>query len=57
VQQLTAKDLVGAAPLPDSGGGVVGWMNRRAKEKEEQQMRKMEKWNEIMLKKQQAKRG
>ena len=53
--QLTSKDLVGAAPPPQAGG-MVEWMNKRAKEKEEQHMRKMEKWNEVMLKKQQAKR-
>ena len=53
--QLTAKDVVGAAP-PPQGGGMVEWMHQRAKEKEEHQMRKMEKWNEVMLKKQQAKR-
>jgi hypothetical protein len=56
-QQLTAKDLVGAAPPSEAAGGMVQWMHRRAKEKEEEQMRKMEKWNEVMLKKQQAKRG
>jgi len=56
-QQLTSKDLVGAAPPSmGSSGGMVGWMNKRAQEKEEQTMRKMEKWNEIMLKKQQAKK-
>jgi mitochondrial import inner membrane translocase subunit TIM50 len=53
--QLTAKDIVGAAPpssKSDSGGGITGWMERRSKEKEEAQMRKMEKWNEAMLKRQ-----
>mmetsp|Transcript_18920 Transcript_18920/g.28016 ORF Transcript_18920/g.28016 Transcript_18920/m.28016 type:complete len:419 (-) Transcript_18920:20-1276(-) len=54
-QQLTAKDLVGETPTPAGSGGMVQWMNRRAQEKEEQQMRKMEKWNEVMLKKQQEK--
>ena len=59
-QQLTAKDIAGAAP-PTSGfgednGGLVGWMGRRAKEKEEQQMRKMEKWNEVMIAKQRKKK-
>jgi import inner membrane translocase subunit TIM50 len=55
--QLTAKDIAGAAPPSEgSGDGIVAWMNRRAKEKEEHQMRKMEKWNEIMLKKQKQKR-
>jgi len=53
--QLTSKELVGAAP-PPQGGGMVEWMHKRAQEKEEHQMRKMEKWNEVMLKKQQAKR-
>jgi mitochondrial import inner membrane translocase subunit TIM50 len=53
-QQLTAKDIAGAAPpgSVSSGGGISGWMGRRAKEKEEAQMRKMEKWNEAMLKRQ-----
>lgn len=55
VQQLTSKDLVGAAP-PPQGGGVVEWMHQRAKDKEEHHLRKMEKWNEVMLKKQKAKR-
>jgi import inner membrane translocase subunit TIM50 len=50
--QLTAKDIAGAAP-PKMGSddGLMGWMNRRAKEKEESQMRKLEKWNEVMMKK------
>jgi import inner membrane translocase subunit TIM50 len=56
-QQLTAKDIAGAAPpKDDAGDGLMSWMNRRAKEKEEHQMRKMEKWNEVMLKKQKQKR-
>ena len=56
-QQLTAKDIAGAAPPKEgSGDGIMSWMNRRAKEKEEHQMRKMEKWNEVMLKKQKQKR-
>jgi len=56
-QQLTAKDLVGGDLTPTGSGGMVQWMNRRAKEKEEQSMRKMEKWNEIMLKKQQERQA
>lgn len=53
--QLTAKDIAGAAPpSEDDNAGLMGWMNRRAKEKEEHQMRKMEKWNEVMMKKQKA---
>lgn len=55
--QLTAKDIAGAAPEPEGpSNGLVGWMNRRAKEKEEHQMRKLEKWNEVMMKKQQQRR-
>lgn len=46
--QLTAKDLVGAAPPSASGdeGGFVGWINQRSQEKEEHRQRKYEKWNE-----------
>jgi len=56
-QQLTAKDIAGSAPRleDDAGGGLLGWMHRRQKEKEEHQMRKLEKWNEVMMKKQLAK--
>lgn len=50
--QLTAKDIAGAAPpSPESEQGLIGWMNRRSKEKEEHNMRKMEKWQEVMMKK------
>jgi hypothetical protein len=56
LQQLTAKDIAGAAPPSmEEQAGLVGWMNRRAKEKEEHQMRKMEKWQEVMVKKQNEK--
>jgi import inner membrane translocase subunit TIM50 len=56
-QQLTAKDIAGAAP-PAVGAddGLMGWLNRRAQEKQEHQMRKMEKWNEVMMKKQREKK-
>lgn len=55
-QQLTAKDLVGAAPPSASEkSGLVGFLNRRQEEKEEQQRRKYEKWNEVMMKKQKEK--
>ena len=52
-QQLTAKDIAGTAP----GGatvdtGIMGFLNRRAKEKEEMQQKKMEKWQEVMMKRQ-----
>ena len=54
--QLTAKDLVGAAPPSQEGkGGFVDWMNRRAKEKEEMQQLKYEKWQEVMTRKQKEK--
>jgi len=55
-QQLTAKDIAGAAhPTEAQQSGLSGWMNRRAKEKEEQQQRKLEKWQEVMMKKQKEK--
>lgn len=49
-QQLTAKDIAGANPVGDKSdsAGIAGWMARRAAEKEEQQMRKMEKWTQVM---------
>eukprot|EP00536_Pseudo-nitzschia_multiseries_P016449 jgi/Psemu1/263662/estExt_Genewise1Plus.C_11180008 len=58
-QQLSAKDIVGAAPSIGSGSsgqssssGLIGFLNRREEEKIEAQQRKFEKWNEIMLRKQ-----
>lgn len=52
-QQLTAKAIAGSAPGPDTeAAGLVGFLNRRAKEKEEHQQRKMEKWTEVMMRKQ-----
>lgn len=56
-QAPTAKDLVGDAPANSQsiGKGVSGWMQRRQKEQQEEQMRKMEYWNEVMLKKQKEK--
>lgn len=63
--QLTAKDIVGSAggrPMgsgigtDDSETGLAGFLNRRAREKEEHAQRKLEKWNEVMLKKQQEKK-
>eukprot|EP00560_Eucampia_antarctica_P008630 CAMPEP_0197826688 /NCGR_PEP_ID=MMETSP1437-20131217/3605_1 /TAXON_ID=49252 ORGANISM="Eucampia antarctica, Strain CCMP1452" /NCGR_SAMPLE_ID=MMETSP1437 /ASSEMBLY_ACC=CAM_ASM_001096 /LENGTH=380 /DNA_ID=CAMNT_0043427225 /DNA_START=303 /DNA_END=1445 /DNA_ORIENTATION=- len=52
---LSSKDLVGEAPEVEQTG-VAGWFKRRQIEQEEQQMRKMEKWNEIMMKKQMEKK-
>lgn len=52
-QGLTSKDLVGAAPpSAASTSGLMGFLNRRQEEKEDQNRRKFEKWNEIMMKKQ-----
>ena len=55
--QLTAKDIAGKAPdaAESSSDGLVGWMQRRAKEKEEHQMRKMEKWQQVMADRQKRK--
>lgn len=55
-QQLTSKDLVGPAPMSSgSDSGLMGFLNRRQEEKEEQLKRKFEKWNEVMLRKQREK--
>lgn len=52
-QQLTSKDLVGAAPSSTgNNAGLMGFLNRRQEEKEENMKRKFEKWNEVMMKKQ-----
>eukprot|EP00533_Pseudo-nitzschia_delicatissima_P005999 CAMPEP_0116104362 /NCGR_PEP_ID=MMETSP0327-20121206/14410_1 /TAXON_ID=44447 /ORGANISM="Pseudo-nitzschia delicatissima, Strain B596" /LENGTH=425 /DNA_ID=CAMNT_0003596599 /DNA_START=156 /DNA_END=1433 /DNA_ORIENTATION=- len=52
-QQLSAKDIVGAAPSSSqSNSGLIGFLNRREEEKIEAQQRKFEKWNEVMLRKQ-----
>lgn len=58
VQQLTAKDLVGAAPPSAAqNSGLMGFLNRRQEEKEEEQKRKYEKWNEVMMRKQKEKQA
>jgi len=54
-QQLSAKDIVGAGPTSSSGAnqsGLIGFLNRREEEKAEATQRKLEKWNEVMLKNQ-----
>lgn len=53
-QQLSARDIVGAAPSSASSqkSGLIGFLNRREEEKIEAQQRKFEKWNEVMLRKQ-----
>eukprot|EP00578_Thalassiosira_sp_NH16_P009126 CAMPEP_0181116760 /NCGR_PEP_ID=MMETSP1071-20121207/22128_1 /TAXON_ID=35127 /ORGANISM="Thalassiosira sp., Strain NH16" /LENGTH=374 /DNA_ID=CAMNT_0023201037 /DNA_START=202 /DNA_END=1326 /DNA_ORIENTATION=- len=51
-QQLTAKDLVGSAPPTEaSESGVIGWLQRRGKQKKEQDEEKFGLWNEVMTKK------
>jgi len=54
-QQLTSKDLVGPAPSVHSDSGLMGFLNRRQEEKEDEMKRKFEKWNEIMIRKQKEK--
>lgn len=55
-QQLSAKDIVGAAPpSSEETSGLVGFLNRREAEKAEATQRKFEKWNEVMMKKQKEK--
>ena len=54
--QLTAKQIAGAGPssqqhLDVDAPGLMGMLNRRAKEKEEHTMRKMEKWNQVLMEK------
>jgi len=55
-QQLTSKDLVGAAP-PSAAetSGLMGFLNRRQEEKEENTKRKFERWQAVMMRKQQEK--
>lgn len=56
-QQLTAKDLVGSAPPTEaSESGVIGWLQRRQKQQEEQNKEKFGLWNEVMMKKQAEKK-
>jgi len=56
-QQLTAKDLVGSAPPPESSeSGVMGWLQRRQKQNEEQNKEKFGLWQEVMTQKQAAKK-
>lgn len=60
-KSLTSKDLVGAAPPTDgiddgSTGGMMNWLKKRQKDQQEQQMLKMEKWNEVMIRKQEEKK-
>lgn len=55
--QLTAKDLVGSAPPPESSeSGVIGWLQRRQKQQEEHNKEKFGLWNGVMMKKQAEKK-
>ena len=55
--QLTAKDLVGDAPAPQSEtSGVIGWLQRRQKAQEEHNKEKFGLWNEAMEKRQAEKK-
>ena len=54
-KSLTSKDLVGAAPEVVNEGGIMNWLKKRQKDQQEQQMLKMEKWNEVMIRKQKQK--
>ena len=53
--QLTARQIAGQGPstggpqLDVDAPGIMGMLNRRAKEKEEHTMRKMEKWNQVLM--------
>lgn len=53
--QLTARQIAGQGPpsphLDVDAPGLMGMLNRRAKEKEEHQMRKIEHWNQVILEK------
>lgn len=52
---LSSKDLVGGPPLDEDQPGIGGWLKKRQKDQEEQQMLKIEKWNEYAMKKQMQK--
>lgn len=59
-QQITSKDLVGSAPATSGGekkAGFSGWLQKRQVEQQEEQQRKLEKWNEVMMKKQMEKKN
>merc|ERR1712151_370460 len=53
IQQLTAKDVVGLSEYcdPNTNKGIRGWLNQRQRDQEEQNMRKMEKWSEVIMRK------
>jgi mitochondrial import inner membrane translocase subunit TIM50 len=61
-----AAAAAGGGPIPgalptlpgpswESDDGITGWLQRRTKEKQEHQMRKFEKWNDVMMRKHQEK--
>jgi mitochondrial import inner membrane translocase subunit TIM50 len=58
IQQLSSKDIVGAATSSLSStdsSGIMGFLQRREEEKAEATRRKFEKWNEVMMRKQREK--
>jgi len=59
IQQLTAKEVAGLSQDfdPNANKGIRGWLNQRHKDQEEQNIRKMEKWSEVMMKKKMEKKN
>ena len=55
-QQLTAKDIAGAAPpSAKQKEGLMGFLNSYQEDKDESTKRKFEKWQEVMMRKQKEK--
>jgi import inner membrane translocase subunit TIM50 len=52
IAKFASKSIEAPPPSAGSTSGLMGFLNRRQEEKEDQNRRKFEKWNEIMLKKQ-----
>jgi len=47
---LSAKDIAGSEPVPENLGGVAGWWQSRKESKEELEILKRQKWQEVMEK-------
>jgi len=47
---LSAKDIAGAEPVQENVGGVAGWWQSRKESKEELEILKRQKWQEVMEK-------
>ena len=47
---LSAKDIAGAEPVLENVGGVAGWWQSRKESKEELEILKRQKWQEVMEK-------